>query len=141
MQQKTSTEIRDLKLLVDTTYWNDARYFIIPASRTGTNFVAMPMSNLRRASGILHNARGSFSAVAQIMADESQCAIMDRMALQPNLANRVVIPLWIPFALGQFWTPAEVSTVDWSGWLMHDSRTPKAGATHSRDDLLYEKKP
>ena len=141
MQQKTSFGILDLKLLVDTTYWKDARYFIIPDSLAGTKFVAMPMSNLRRASGILHNARGSFSAVAQIMADESQCEKMNLMALQQNLASRVVIPLWVPFALARFWTPAEVSTVDWSGWLKHDSRTPTAGASLTRNDWLYEKKP
>ena len=81
------------------------------------SIVGMFVTDLRRASAVLHHARGSFTAVGEIMVEESRCPRMEAMQANSHLKDRVIIRLWVVFALAEFWTWRTTSDIDWAPWL------------------------
>ena len=93
----------------------DAQAFVMFTGLQSQHAVGMHTSELKRATGILHHARGSFRAVADIMIEESPSL----EAEYGHLAERVVKRLWIPFELSRFLSTATAFALDWTAW--HDA--------------------
>ena len=92
----------------------------------GASLIGMPVAELRRASAILHHARASFNAVAETMVEESCCPDMEKEQRAGNLAKRVILHLWVPFALAAFLTKEDAKTLEFSSWLGHAQNAREA---------------
>ena len=100
--------------------------FVIFAGERGLAAIGMTTATLRRASSILHNARGSFEAIAECLCCESECPRMEEMQRLKNLSDRIVKRLWVPFALVQFLAWEDSCTIDWAGWITSCSESADA---------------
>ena len=73
----------------------------------------MRSSELKRTTGVLHHARWSFRAMADIMVDERP----ELDAEYDQLRFRVIRRLWVPFEITRFFATSSPAW-DWTTW--HD---------------------
>ena len=102
------------------------------SGRRGYRLVAMFQHDLKKTSGILHHARGSFQAATEILVEESGCPRMGKKNQEGHMCRRVVMKLWVWYALATFLGSDASGGLDWSTWLLDEGP--------SSDEWLYEQR-
>ena len=110
---ETKVTLRDLRLVADP---KGEACFVLVSNSKGERFNGLFREDLVRIGGVLHHARGSFTAAAEMMVEESECARMRALQIR-HLRQRILLPLWVTYAVSRFLSWPESAVVDWAPWI------------------------
>lgn len=116
-----------------TTVQTASPLLLLPTSRGRA--LGMLHWDLRLVTGILHRARGSFAASADILASMAG----GDGVLAPEHLRQSIAALWFPSRLFSFLEEKEVRGLDWT--LYVKKKGPGRGGRGPGDDWLYELRP
>ena len=111
----------------------DMHSFVMFSGTRGQACIGMPQVDLRRTTGVLHHARGSFTAAAELMVDESPGLEQHHH----HLPARIITRLWVPFEIASFLPLCQMSAWDWSEWL-NDNHTMSDMWLYGKRHLLQK---
>ena len=117
--QRSSADQGNIRKLCLVSEGCPEPYFVSFSSVLGRQCIGLPAEDMRRVRAVLHHARGSFTAVAEMMLEESQCPQLEASGAT-NLRARVIVPLWVPYMSSMFFDSAEVGRIDWAPWFQQD---------------------